>query len=94
MAGKWKLRTRAVNQFLPSDSQQKRPIEAAKAPYRLDPHRLIGASAYVPRFSIHVSQGNFSGADTESVFEDNEAAYKGAMAMTERVRLSWRLNRC
>jgi hypothetical protein len=56
-------------------------LRSDKAPYRVDPNRFIGASVYVPRFSIHVRQGKFSGTDTESVFDDNEAACKGAVAI-------------
>lgn len=47
----------------------------------MDPDRFVGAYIYVPRFSIHVRQGKFSCTDTETVFENNEAARKGAMAI-------------
>jgi tartrate dehydratase alpha subunit/fumarate hydratase class I-like protein len=35
----------------------------------------------VPRFSIHVRQGKFSSTGAEAVFENSEAARKGALAI-------------
>jgi hypothetical protein len=35
----------------------------------------------MPRFTLQVSQGEFSNAAIETVFESNEAAHQGALAI-------------